>query len=566
MKQARAGDYLLLVLLFLVLVAFVLYPLVLTLAESARSGTGFSFQKYTRFFDVRASTNLEGLLNSILLSILTVLFSGLVGTGLAYLISEFEFPLKGLLNRVAVLPIALPPIVGVVAFLFLYGESGILPRALKEFLGLQQPPLYLEGFLAILFVHTYSFYVYFYLFVSALLLRIDPSVIEAAVNLGSSRWRTLWKVILPLLTPALVGASLLSFMASMASFTAPFLFGGGKRFITLEIYNAKLNGDLGLAATHSIVLVLISIVFLLLLRRYSSGRRYVQAVKGVSRKGIRMMSKLSRAAASTTALAALLFILLPAVGIFLISFAREGSWTWQLLPSSYTLENYLKLFTEENVFRPIANSAIMAILATSVNLVFGIAAAFLIARRSFSPRGVSLGLEVSSALPFAVPGTVIALSLIIAFNRPTLFTAGQVLVGTFWILPLAYFIRNVPLVVRSTTVGFQQFDRSLEEAALNLGASGWRTFRKVVFPLILPSIISGALLALIAALGEFVSSILLYTYDNRPISVEILAQLRIYNFGSAAAYGVLLLVIVVGVSSIAGIWRGRERQAETFVL
>jgi iron(III) transport system permease protein len=565
MKRARRGDYLLLFSLAIVLVAFVLYPLARTAAESLSSGGGISFGEYRRFFDFESPSDLEAVLNSVLLSVLSVFLSGIVGIGLAYLISEFDFPLKGLLKRLAVLPIALPPLVGVIAFLFLYGETGIIPRALKEFLGLSRPPVYLEGFVAILFVHTYSFYVYFYLFASASLARIDPAVVEAAVNLGSSRSRTFLKVILPLLGPAFVGASLLTFMASMASFSAPFLFAGARRFMTLQIYNAKLNGDLALAATHSVVLVIISIIFLLFLRNYTRRHKFVLAMKGVSRRMTRKTARLTRGFAGLIAVVALLFILLPVAGILLISFAQEGSWTSQLLPTAYTFGNYMKLLTDEHVFRPILNSASMASVATVANLAFGVAAAFLLTRRVFTPRVAATGLDVAAALPFAVPGTVIALSLIVSFNKPTLFTAGEILVGTFWILPLAYFVRNIPLVVRSTVAGFQQFDQSLEEAALNLGASGWRTFWRVILSSVRPSIISGALLAFIAALGEFVSSVLLYTYDNRPISVEILAQLRLYNFGSAAAYGVLLLVLVIGVTSLAGIWRGEEGQGRSFM-
>jgi len=374
------------------------------------------------------------------------------------------------------------------------------------------------------------------------------------------------KVILPLLTPALVGASLLTFMASMASFSAPFLFAGARRFMTLQIYNAKLNGDMALAATHSVVLVIISIIFLLLLRSYTRKQRFVLAAKGVSRRMARTTTRLTRSLAGLTAGIALLFILLPVAGIILISFAEEGSWTWQLLPSAYTFGNYAKVLTDEHVLQPILNSTSMAALATAANLVFGVTVAFLITRRVFAPRVTGTSLELATALPFAIPGTVVALSLIVAFNKPTPLTGGEVLVGTFWILPLAYFIRNIPLVVRSTAAGLQQFDQSLEEAALNLGASSWRTFWRVTLSSIRPSIISGALLAFIAALGEFVSSILLYTYDNRPISVEILAQLRLYNFGSAAAYGVLLLVLVIGVTSLAGIWRGEERQETGFVV
>jgi iron(III) transport system permease protein len=565
MKRARGRDYFLLFLLAIVLFGFVVYPLARTFAESLSSNGGISFREYRRFFDFDNPSDLEAVLNSVLLSVLSVFFSGIVGTGLAYLISEFDFPSKGVLKRVAVLPIALPPLVGVVAFLFLYGETGIIPRAFAEVLGLQTAPVYLEGFAAILFVHTYSFYVYFYLFASASLARVDPAVVEAAANLGGSRLRTFSKVILPLLSPALVGASLLTFMASMASFSAPFLFAGARRFMTLQIYNAKLNGDMGLAATHSVVLVVISIVFLLFLRNYTRRRKFVLAMKGVSRRTARRTVGLTRGVAGLTAVVALLFILLPVAGILLISFAQEGSWTSQLLPSAYTFENYVKLLADEHVFRPILNSASMASVATIANLVFGVAAAFLLTRRVFTPRVTGTGLDVAASLPFAVPGTVVALSLIVAFNTPTIFTGGEILVGTFWILPLAYFIRNIPVVVRSTTAGFQQFDQSLEEAALNLGASGWRTFRRVILSSIRPSVISGAFLAFIAALGEFVSSILLYTYDNRPISVEILAQLRLYNFGSAAAYGVLLLVLVVGVTALAGVWRGEEKQGSSFV-
>jgi len=174
-------------------------------------------------------------------------------------------------------------------------------------------------------------------------------------------------------------------------------------------------------------------------------------------------------------------------------------------------------------------------------------------------------LNVVSVVPFAIPGTVIALSLIIAFNKPHWFTLGQVLVGTFWMLPLAYFVRDLPIVVRSSEAGFGHIDRSLEEASLNLGASTARTFRRVTLPLILPSILSGALLAFIAALGEFVSSVLLYTYDSRPISVEILAQLRLHNFGSAAAYGVFLMLLVLLVTSLSARWRGERATEHTFV-
>ena len=149
-------------------------------------------------------------------------------------------------------------------------------------------------------------------------------------------------------------------------------------------------------------------------------------------------------------------------------------------------------------------------------------------------------------LPFAIPGTVIALNLIVTFDEASVLSGGAVLVGTVWLVPLAYFVRHIPLVVRAAQAALESYDDRLSEASSDLGAGAWTTFRRVVLPVILPGVIAGALLTFVTALGEFVSSIMLYVYGNRPISVELFAQLRLYDFGAAAAYGVLLMVLVIG--------------------
>jgi iron(III) transport system permease protein len=135
--------------------------------------------------------------------------------------------------------------------------------------------------------------------------------------------------------------------------------------------------------------------------------------------------------------------------------------------------------------------------------------------------------------------------LIFAFNEPSVFSFGQILVGTFWILPLAYFIRHIPLVVRSTNAVLEQLDDSIEEAARNLGAKWFYTFRRVIFPIIMPGVLSGTLLAFIESVGEFPTSVLLYTISNRPISIEIMNQLRMFNMGQAAAYGMIQITLIV---------------------
>ncbi|MEZ4689516.1 MAG: ABC transporter permease subunit [Ignavibacteria bacterium] len=151
----------------------------------------------------------------------------------------------------------------------------------------------------------------------------------------------------------------------------------------------------------------------------------------------------------------------------------------------------------------------------------------------------------TSFIAYGIPGTVIALSFIISFNTPNLFSGFIPLTGTFWILPLAYAVRNMPIITQSSLAGFNAFDPSLEEASSSLGASGYGTFRKVILPFVIPSVLSGAMLVFINSVGEFVSTILLYTYSTKTISVEIYSQLRLYNTGAAAAYGIILFIMVM---------------------
>jgi len=235
------------------------------------------------------------------------------------------------------------------------------------------------------------------------------------------------------------------------------------------------------------------------------------------------------------------FLLLPHATVLLVSFVPEGSWTTEFLPPAYTTENFRALFTEAERLRPIINSLQMATLATAANVVLAFVAAYLLARKRFAGRGLLSALVV---LPWALPGTVLAIALATTFSVDQPWAGRFVLIGTGLILPLAYFIRNIPLVTRAALASFQQFDPALEEASASLGASWATTMRRIALPIVLPGLIAGALLAFVTGLGEFVASILLYTHRTRPISIEILSQLRAYDFGTAAAYAVLLIILM----------------------
>ena len=517
--------------LLLVLVWTVIYPNVAVIVGSMGHWREFA----------ESPSDVEALKNSIIIAVASVAASLAIGVPLAFLLTRFDFPGRTILRAAALLPAALPPLVGVISFLFLYGDTGVITRLVQIALRLNDVPWHLNGIGAIIFIHAYTMYVYVYLFVSAGLERYEASLDEAAIGLGAGTVRRLTRVTLPLLTPAIAGSALLVFMSALGSFSAPYVFGGGVRVLSTQILNSKLNDAIGLAYVETTVLAISAVAGLLLFRWLEGKRAYVAAGKGgASRQPVR--SRWARIGLATAAGLIVLVLVLPHLMIVLVSFAKDGAWTTQVLPPEYTTHNYAGLFTENQLWTPIRNSIVMSLLATAGNVVFCVAGAYLIVTRKFSGRRL---LEALVALPWAIPGTAIALGLLATFNKNDLSMGKVLLVGTFWILPLAYFVRDIPLVSQAVEGSLKQMDPSLEPAARGLGASWWMAVRRVVLPAARPGIVAGALLACVTAVGEFVASIVLYTHGNRPISIEILAQLRSYAFGTASAYSALLIGLVL---------------------
>ncbi|MDP9743008.1 UNVERIFIED_ORG: iron(III) transport system permease protein [Bacillus sp. B2I3] len=526
----------------LVLIAYVLYPSLRTFIESLQKDGTISLGNYQDFFVQESKTNLEALWNSVYISFLSVLVSALIGIPLAFIFNRYDFPGRSFFSSAAILPIVLPSLVGVMAFMFLYGESGLIPNAIKDLFGLDKVPFKIGGVPGILIVHAYTMYVYFYMTVSAAINKIDPSLEEAAYNLGANKLKVFWKVTFPLLTPAIVAASLLVFMISMASFSAPFLLAGGYRVLSLQIYFSKINGDMEIAATQSVILSIVSSSFLLFMRWYQNRKDYRMASKGIGAHRSEVKNPVMKWVMVVTGVIGVIILLLPHFTILLLSLVPDGTWTFQTYPTVFNVENYRLLFEDPNIFKPLRNSLLMAFIATLANLVFGVIASYVLVKRKFVGKSF---VDILVMIPWALPATVIGMNLIFAFNEPSVFSFGQILVGTFWILPLAYFIRHIPLVVRSTNAVLEQLDDSIEEAARNLGAKWFYTFRRVIFPIIMPGVLSGTLLAFIESVGEFPTSVLLYTISNRPISIEIMNQLRMFNMGQAAAYGMIQITLIV---------------------
>lgn len=538
--QSKHFVYVLISPLAFILLAYVIYPMFKTFSNSVMDEEGsLSLSNYISFFTTEA--DVESLFNSVFISVVSVVTCGIVGITMAFLLNRYEFPGRRILSVLALVPMALPPLIGAISFDFLYGETGILPRLFEQLFNLEDVPFYLDNMLAIIVVHTFTMYPYFYLSGSATIKGLDMSLEEAATNLGAGRIRIWRKVILPMLTPAMVASSLLVFMISMASYTAPLMF-NFERTMTMRIVLSRTNGNLDAAATQSTVLSLVSIGFLLIMTWYQNRRNYQSQSKGVGVHRTEVSSSVIRYLSMLASIICVLILLLPILVIGLISFSVDGEWTTQVIPDSYTLEHYVNLFTDSNTWRPIWNSIKMSSVAVIGNIIFGVAAAYVMVRYNF--KGKML-MDILIMVPWALPGTVVAVNLISAFSNGNVFSLNQVLVGTFWILPLAYFVRQLPLIFRNSQASLIQMDESMEEAALGLGASWAYSFRRVVLPAIMPGILAGTLLAFVQGLTEFVASILIYTPSTTPLSVGIWNKLYSFEFGTASAYGTLQTVLII---------------------
>jgi iron(III) transport system permease protein len=540
---------LLLLVVAVVLLYGVIYPNLHVVLLSFQRDGNWSLQNFREILEQRIV--LKAIFSSVAISALTVVFCAGIGIPLAFLFERFTFPARRLFATLAALPLVLPPLVGTVAFIFLCGESGILARVAQSVFHLQRAPWSLRGWPALLLFHAYTMYPFFYVLTGAGLSRIDAALAEAGKSLGAQRARVLTRIVLPQLTPSLLAASLLTFMTSMASFSAPLLFGGGVRMLTLEIYTARQRGDLTLALTETVVLALISLSALFFFQRYEGTRRFAAAaMKGAAKTRRSVATGRTRIIAIAFGVLFSLLLVLPVLTLVLVSFAREGSWTTQTLPPSYTLANYARIFSESAAREVFLNSLSMSGIAAVAALFWSFCVAALIVKKR--RRRWHRALSWLILVPWALPGTVVAVSLAEAYGKPSALTGSFILVGTFWILPVVYFLRFMPLVVRAVQASMEQIDSALDEAASSLGARWRQRFFRITLPLVWPGAVAGTLLAFVIALGEYVASVLVFVPGNRPISIAIASELRDFNLGAAAAYGVVLMAIIAVSMMAAG--------------
>lgn len=523
-----ARDPVLLALLAVVavsIVLFVVYPLVRVFLASFQVDGNWTLEGYAALAERKLYRS--ALLNSLGVGVLVGLLGVAIGFVAALVLTRLDVPGKRLLHYITILPIVSPPFVSAVSILFLFGFNGLIT---KQLLGLQDFSIY--GFQGVVLSQVFTFAPIAYLSLRGVLASISPTLEDAALNIGATRWQAFWKVSFPLALPGIASAFLVVFIESMADFGNPLvLAGAGFPMLAPQAY-LEITGSFNLSrgATLAIILLIPSLTAFAIQRYYLAKRQYITVT--------------GKPTASTTKVVSepvkwLLFALVVLFALFVTAFyavilvgALTKVWGFNYTP---TLQHFVYVF---NVgFDTVKDTLIVALISTPISGLFGMLVAFLVVRRVFPGR---TALEFGSILSFAVPGTVVGIGYILAFNAPPL-----VLTGTLTILVLCFVFRYVPVGIQSGIAVLRQIDPSIEEAAQNLGADGLTTFRKVTLPLIAPAFFSGLVYAFVRAMTAISAAIFLVSANWNLMTVQILNQVGSGRLGVAAAYSVVVIVIVL---------------------
>lgn len=455
--------------------------------------------------------------NTLYVSAWTTALAGALGTALAFLVARTDLPGRGALQGLLVVPYLVPPFIGALAWLYVLGPTGFLNQAWMAWSGSPDPLVRIYGSGGIVLAMTLYKYPIAYLTVAAGLERVDPALEEAARSAGASPWRTARDVTLPLVAPSIAAGMTLIFLSAMAEFGTPAILGFPAKYFVLatKIYATVLDFDrpynLHLAAALSLLLVLIAGAVLGLQRWWLRDRGF-GLVTGVGRAPVVPLGAARSWAGAAVTLFLLLTSALPLGAVLLTALTR--AYGRPLAADNLGLENFqLLLFHLPAVWRAARNSVLLAASAATVCVVLALAVAYLQQRARI--RG-GTWLETLVTLPFAVPGTVLALAIVLAFLRPVF---GLRLYNTIWMILVAYVARFLALALRPVAAALMQLHPALEEAARASGASLWRSLADVTVPLLRGGLLAAWLLAAVPALTELTLSVVLWSAGNETIGV-----------------------------------------------
>jgi iron(III) transport system permease protein len=503
-------------------------------------------------------TYLTGLRNSFLIGCAATFFALLLALPLAVVSDRFLFPGKNLLGSLVLVPMILPPFVGAIGIKQIFGQYGAL-NAVLQHVGLLAPGATIDWFAAhqfwgIAIVEALSLYPIIYLNAVAALANVDPAMEEAAQNLGCTGLRRFWKITLPLIRPGLFAGGTIVFIWAFTELGTPLVF-DYDRVTSVQIYHGLKDIGANPFPFALVAVMLVCSVGIYALSKGLFGRHtYAMMARATHAGGARALPR-GRAWLCTALFAGVTFVaVLPHLGVILVAFSED--WYGTVLPERYTLDNFQLALSHDLTVPAIANSLRFASVSTVIDLVLGVAIAYVVVRSKIAGRRL---LDFLSMLPLAVPGLVLAFGYLAMSQEGKFFSFLNPTEDPTVLLIIAYAVRRLPFVVRSAVAGFQQTSETLEEAAQNLGCPPLKTVVKITLPLITANLIAGGLLAFAFAMLEVSDSLILAQKQAYyPITKAILELFQLLGDGKfiASALGVwamlFLGVTIAGLTLILG--------------
>ena len=533
MKQKHSPIWTFLALLVLaIFLIFVVYPLVLIMYKSVvnPADNSFTLANFTRFFTRKYYTNT--LLNSFKVTVVSTLISATLGLVIAYITRQYRIAGSKALNICIVVSYLSPPFIGAYAWIQLLGRNGLFTKWINAIFGTSFGGIY--GFAGIVLVFSLQSFPLVYMYVCGALQNLDNSLNEAAESLGANNFQRVTGIILPLVLPTVLASSLLVFMRVFSDFGTPMLIGEGYRTFPVVLYNqfmGEVTNDSYFAAALCVIIMAITLIFFFLQRWISHRHSYsMSALKPMLPRPQRTLPKIL---CHVFVYLVVLMAMLPQLTVIVTSFLKES--TPGIFTNQFSLVNYETIFSKNKLVIP--NTYLYGLCAIALVIVIGVLIAYLAVRRKSI---ITTTVDTLTMLPYIIPGSVLGICFLYAFAKPPL-----ALTGTAAIIIIALTVRRMPYTIRSSTAIISQISPSIEEAAVSLGASELRSFAEVTLPMMMPGVISGAIMSWVTVISELSSSIMLYRGSTQTLTVSVYTEVIRDCFGNAAAYSTVLTVTSV---------------------
>ncbi len=500
------------------MVAFLLVPLLTSLHAAFWRDGGLAIAEIAG--ELGASRRVRAAFrNTFWMTLATTLTVTVTGVFQVMVLEYYHLRGRTLLKLGFAVPLVFGSVVAAAGYNFTYGPGGVLTVAVQK-LYPALPSDWFHGWFGVLYAHTFLMTSFYYLFLRAAMRRVDFATIEAARSLGASEFTVLRRVILPVIAPTLIAVTLLTVYTAIGSFAAPQIL-GGRDFHMLSQLVLTLNSlrRQDMAALLALSMGLLVMVLILASQHYERKGLFSAGTRTPTPIELRRVhSPLGNAVLHGVTYLMFLIYVTPVALVVLFSFAPASSIGVETLPSSLTLRNYIRVLSGGTAFEPFFNSIRMGLIAVAAGLAITLfAVPVMLKSRGWISRGLDLGFF----LPWVVPSILIAVGLIVSYDTPNWLIGGGVLLGSFWILPIAYTVVILPLMVRFLRAAFLGIEPSYEEAARALGASALYRFRRVVLPLIAPTAVLVAGMTFNDLMTEYPLSAFLYNVNNKPLPIAI---------------------------------------------